>query len=73
MLAEALSLPEYYGANLDALHDCLTEFGDETEIILTHFEEAKQEPYCTKIVRVLCDCARENKAISLMTASKYPL
>ena len=23
--AEALDLPEYYGKNLDALHDCLTE------------------------------------------------
>ena len=29
-LAEALDLPEYYGRNLDALFDCLTEMGDCT-------------------------------------------
>ena len=34
-LKEALSFPEYYGNNLDALYDVLTEIGQETEIILT--------------------------------------
>lgn len=33
-LAERLELPIYYGRNLDALYDVLTEIGEETEIIL---------------------------------------
>ena len=35
-LREALSLPAWYGNNLDALFDCLTERGEETTIILRH-------------------------------------
>ena len=33
-LAERLQLPSYYGRNLDALYDMLTEIGDDTEIVL---------------------------------------
>lgn len=35
-LKEKLSLPEHYGANLDALWDCLTEICEETVITLRH-------------------------------------
>lgn len=38
-LKEELSLPDYYGKNLDALYDCLTEIGTETEIHLKNSEE----------------------------------
>lgn len=38
-LAEMLALPDYYGRNLDALYDCLTELG-ETEIRFVNLEEA---------------------------------
>ena len=33
-LVERLDLPTYYGRNLDALYDVLTEIGDDTEIVL---------------------------------------
>lgn len=33
-LKEELSFPDYYGKNLDALYDCLTDIGVETEIHL---------------------------------------
>ena len=33
-LAERLDLPTYYGRNLDALYDMLTEIGEDTELIL---------------------------------------
>ena len=33
-LVERLELPTYYGRNLDALFDVLTEIGTDTEIVL---------------------------------------
>ena len=33
-LKRALHLPRYYGKNLDALNDCLGDFGSDTWIIL---------------------------------------
>lgn len=33
-LAQRLDLPTYYGRNLDALYDVLTEIGADTELIL---------------------------------------
>ena len=51
-LMEALNLPDYYGKNLDALYDCLTEMDCEIELvnagevdgdILDTFEDAAGE------------------------------
>ena len=33
-LVQRLDLPTYYGRNLDALYDVLTEIGTDTELIL---------------------------------------
>ncbi len=37
-LKETLGLPDYYGKNLDALFDCLTEITGETMLFITHAE-----------------------------------
>ena len=37
-LAEALNFPAWYGHNLDALHDCLTEISEDTNLTLTGFD-----------------------------------
>ena len=42
-LQAVLALPEYYGANLDALYDCLTEIEEPTEIMIS--AKVSQEQY----------------------------
>ena len=53
-LAEALSFPEYYGNNLDALYDCLTEIDQDTLLILNnwHHIEFHLKDYSGKAVYV---------------------
>lgn len=54
-LKSGLDFPEYYGANLDALYDCLTEMIDnDSIIILKNFQNAEKasEDYANKILKV---------------------
>ena len=61
-LSQALAFPAYYGNNLDALHDCLTEIGTDTRIQLLHWEEAElqMESYGKLLKKVLDLCCQEN-------------
>ena len=60
-LKETLELPEYYGKNLDALYDCLTEM-DEVEVNIELPEEVSQlQPAFLKgVLRVFQEAAEEN-------------
>ena len=49
-LKEVLELPEYYGNNLDALHDCLEEMTD-VKIMITNEEQAGD--YYKRVKKVL--------------------
>ena len=53
-LMEALNLPDYYGKNLDALYDCLTEI--ECEIELINASEVDDD-----IIDTFRDAAGENE------------
>ena len=61
VLAEELQLPEWYGRNLDALHDCLTELTD-VELVLVGWPD---EGYLARVRRVIMDVVCENDHLKL--------
>ena len=61
-LKEMLHFPEYYGNNLDALHDCLTDLND-LEITITSPDE--DGAIFQKILRVFKAADRKNDSIKL--------
>lgn len=65
-LYEALALPEWYGHNLDALLDCLTELCDETHLILRNWDA--DTSYSSGFESVFIDAAAENDCLSYTLA-----
>lgn len=61
-LAEVLELPVWYGKNLDALHDCLTDISRETLLRITHLEALREalNDYADIFLQVITDAAAEN-------------
>ncbi len=65
-LAQALELPAYYGRNLDALYDCLTELGP-CVIELAGAQALRQAGgYGARLLRCLEDAARDSAAVTLL-------
>lgn len=66
-LHTALALPEYYGANLDALYDCLTEIAEPTELVVPQkvAAEAYLGWYGQQFLQVLQDAAGANDALTI--------
>ena len=66
-LARMLDLPAWYGANLDALYDCLTEMGPRTVRLLGADALRRGGGYGAKILAALEDAARDNPNLHLET------
>ena len=66
-LARELAFPSYYGKNLSALYDVLTETDLETEITVdfTDMEEGKLKESLLRMASVIGDAMSDNAAISL--------
>ena len=66
LISQALSFPDYYGANLDALYDCLTELG-KTEINLFSCAMIRRNlnAYGEKMLTVFQDAAEANPNLTL--------
>ena len=62
-LAQALSFPDWYGGNLDALFDCLTDLSEEVSITLLNWDGLGD--YGQRVKKVLLAAARENDRITL--------
>jgi len=66
-LARQLAFPEWYGMNLDALHDCLGDVRQETVIVLLNWEK---QGYQAAVLRVMQDAAAENDALCVIAEEK---
>lgn len=66
-LVRALNLPTWYGRNLDALYDCLTDIHEDTQLQLAHAEElfAHLGVYADVFQSVLRDACDENPHLRL--------
>ena len=67
LLAERLNFPEWYGKNLDALYDCLTDINEETEIEFTNTEFMKNSlgGYYNRFLTAVRVAADENKNLKI--------
>ena len=61
-LKKALALPDYYGSNLDALYDCLTELG-VTEIQFVNLDAAGG--YFAKVLSVFQEAQEDNPRLRI--------
>jgi len=63
-LANALAFPDWYGRNLDALHDMLTSIRTDTTLILHNFNI--EDPENEGFRMVLEDSQEENKHLTIL-------
>ena len=66
-LSKKLSFPDYYGGNLDALHDCLGDISEKTHLVVYHVAELELVlgSYGTALLKVLKRSAEESEYLTL--------
>ncbi len=64
-LAQTLALPEWYGHNLDALYDCLTDIDCPIHLTLAHFEDLGD--WASGFRAVFHDACMENPLLTIET------
>ena len=67
LLGQALTLPEWWGRNLDALYDCLTDLGRPVRLEVFRRETMVETPFGRRLLRVLRDAAEELPWLELDT------
>ena len=61
-----LDLPAYYGKNLDALYDCLTDIGEDTQIaVRAQGVRGEISAYLPRLMKVLTDAADNNTHLTI--------
>ncbi|TDT32783.1 barstar family protein [Naumannella halotolerans] len=60
-IGRALDLPDWYGANLDALADCLTDLDRPTALVLDSWPRPTEIPGWDAVVDVLTDRVRDQE------------
>ncbi len=67
LLDQALTLPEWWGRNLDALYDCLADLGRPVRLEVFRRETMVETPFGRRLLRVLEDAAEELPWLELDT------
>ena len=62
---ESLAFPEWYGNNLDALYDCLTELSGKVRLLDWETAEARLGTYGAKAKKVIAAAALHNTKLDL--------
>lgn len=79
--ARAFDFPEWYGRNLDALYDLLTEITEDTAVaVFLPEEEAREvslaesdyETCLEKYLRLLCEAERDNPHLAILLPPREP-
>lgn len=70
-LAEELDFPDYYGNNLAALFDCLTDLSEEVKIYYTgeEFADEEMQLYFQRVLQVFLDGEEENEFLTIVRVS----
>lgn len=72
LLAEGLAFPAWYGANLDAMFDCLTELHEPAELRVLYPEALRKTlgNYADVWLRALREAAEENPRLTIIVAGE---
>ncbi|MDL2206906.1 barstar family protein [Eubacteriales bacterium OttesenSCG-928-N13] len=62
-LKRALDFPDYYGANLDALYDCLTDIVMPMRVVIPAAWESALDGYGRRVVKVFLEAAEHNERL----------
>lgn len=68
---EGFHFPEYFGNNLDALYDCLTESCDKRMVVISNrkYLEETLGPLFNGVCHVLSDAAKESPSLKIFKIS----
>lgn len=70
ILKETLDFPEYYGNNLDALYDCLTDLHEDTAVgFCQRRDDSEAARYLRKAQQVFLDAEEENPHLAVFFLS----
>ena len=66
-IAKAMHFPDYYGQNLDALFDCLTDIRQDQELVLLnwHAFSYAMKDYAEKVLYVFRCACQENPHLTV--------
>lgn len=72
LFARGLDLPEWYGRNLDALFDCLTDAHELVTVRLLHEDELRERlgRRGSALIRLLRRTSRETPNVTLLEESQ---